>query len=192
MSRESVVCYLTLTSRFLSIFLPTCCPLLTTLATAMPKKSSLLPSTSPADVQSCHEFRVARSGVPSAEQLAELERLLSLSEVQALRSGVPFPLGAHLRGNGVNFAIFSWHATGVRLDLFDYPEDAMPVRSIIFNATWNKTGDIWHVWLEGIQPGRVIRPSAIPGSPLLSTSFTFVAILSIPALRPDSRGRIVA
>ena len=84
-----------------------------------------------------------------------MERLLSLSEVQALRSGVPFPLGAHLRGNGVNFAIFSRHATGVRLDLFDHPEDAMPVRSIIFNATRNKTGDIWHVWLEGIRPGQL-------------------------------------
>jgi glycogen operon protein len=106
-------------------------------------------------VQDTPELRVVRSGALSAEQLAELERLLSLSEVQALRSGAPFPLGAHLRGHGVNFAIFSRHATGVRLDLFDHPEDATPVRSIIFNATRNKTGDIWHVWLEGIQPGQL-------------------------------------
>ncbi len=89
------------------------------------------------------------------EQLDELERLLQLCEVQAVRSGAPLPLGAHMRGNGVNFAIFSRHATGVRLDLFDRAEDTAPVRSIILDATRNKTGDIWHVWLEGIRPGQL-------------------------------------
>ena len=105
--------------------------------------------------QSASPASVVRPGAPSAEQLAELERLLSLCEVQAVRSGVPFPLGAHRRGNGVNFAIFSRHATGIRLDLFDRPEDDMPLRSIILDAARNKTGDIWHVWLEGIQPGQL-------------------------------------
>jgi glycogen operon protein len=91
----------------------------------------------------------------SAEQLAELERLLSLCEVQAIRSGVPLPLGAHLRGDGVNFAVFGRHATGVRLDLFTNPEDAIPTRSIILDAARNKTGDIWHVWLAGVRPGQL-------------------------------------
>ena len=98
---------------------------------------------------------MARSDASRAEQLAELERLLRLCEVQAIRSGVPLPLGAHPWGNGVNFAIFSRHATGVRLDLFDHPEDAAPVRSILLNPARNKTGDIWHVWLEGVSPGRL-------------------------------------
>jgi len=91
----------------------------------------------------------------SAEQLAEIERLLSLCEVQAVRSGVPFPLGASRRGDGVNFAIFTRHATGVRLDLFAQAADARPSRSIILDAARNKTGDIWHVWLEGIHPGQL-------------------------------------
>jgi glycogen operon protein len=121
----------------------------------MPKKTSPSQSASPPDVQDVRELGVAGSRAPTADQLAELERLLSLCEVQAVRSGVPFPLGAHPRGNGVNFAIFSRHATGVRLDLFDHPEDAMPIRSIILNAGRNKTGDIWHVWLEGIGPGQL-------------------------------------
>jgi glycogen operon protein len=90
-----------------------------------------------------------------AAQLDELERLLALCEMQSVRSGSPLPLGAHLRANGVNFAIFSRHATGVRLDLFDRAEDAVPSRSIILDGTRNKTGDIWHVWLEGIQPGQL-------------------------------------
>ena len=51
------------------------------------------PSASPTDVQSLRDLRVARSDARSAAQLAELERLLSLCEVQAIRSGVPLPLG---------------------------------------------------------------------------------------------------
>jgi isoamylase len=89
------------------------------------------------------------------EQLDELERLLSLCEVQSIRSGMPLPLGARARGNGVNFAIFSRHATGVRLDLFDHPEDSVPARSILLDSARNKTGDIWHLWLEGIHPGQL-------------------------------------
>jgi glycogen operon protein len=94
-------------------------------------------------------------GVAREDDLQRLERLLALCEVQAVRSGVPFPFGAHPRGNGVNFAIFSRHATGVRLDLFDRAEDPMPARSIILDRARNKTGDIWHVWLEGIRPGQL-------------------------------------
>jgi glycogen operon protein len=91
----------------------------------------------------------------SAAQLDELERLLASCEVQAIRSGTPLPLGAHRRANGVNFAIFSRHATGVRLDLFDRADDTAPSRSIILDGARNKTGDIWHAWLEGIQPGQL-------------------------------------
>jgi glycogen operon protein len=90
-----------------------------------------------------------------ADQLDELERLLVSCEVQSVRSGSPLPLGAHVRANGVNFAIFSRHATGIRLDLFDRVEDAVPARTFILDAVRNKTGDIWHVWLEGIRPGQL-------------------------------------
>jgi hypothetical protein len=51
----------------------------------------------------------SRSGARRAEELAALERLLGLCEVQAVRSAVPFPLGAHPRREGVTFAIFSRH-----------------------------------------------------------------------------------
>ena len=89
------------------------------------------------------------------EQLDELERLLRLCEAQAIRSGLPLPLGASVKGNGVNFAIFSRHATGVRLDFFDRLEDSVPARSILLDAGRNRTGYIWHVWLEGIKPGQL-------------------------------------
>ena len=89
------------------------------------------------------------------EQLGDLERSLGLAEIQSVRSGVPYPLGATVRGAGVNFALFSRHAIGVRLDLFDRVDAAMPTRTIILDATRNKTGDIWHVWLEDLLPGQL-------------------------------------
>jgi glycogen operon protein len=107
------------------------------------------------DAQGPDQPGVPRPSSLGGAQLTELEQLLSMCEVQAVRSGVPIPLGAHPRSNGVNFAIFSRHATGVRLDLFDEPDDAMPARSIILNPARNKTGDIWHVWLEGIRSGQL-------------------------------------
>jgi glycogen operon protein len=89
------------------------------------------------------------------DDLSRLEQLLALCEMQTVRSGVALPLGAHARGDGVNFAVFGRNATGVRLDLFAGLEDAMPARTIILDASRNKTGDIWHVWLEGIRPGQL-------------------------------------
>ena len=121
----------------------------------MPKESPSNESVSPAEGGKSAGLRNGRRNFPSTEELAELERLLNLCEVQSVRSGVPYPLGATLRANGVNFAIFSRHATGVRLDLFNRPEDAAPVRTILMNPVRNKTGDVWHVWLEGIQPGQL-------------------------------------
>jgi len=93
--------------------------------------------------------------MPTGSRFDELERLLRLCEVQSIRSGVPLPLGASVKGAGVNFAIFSRHATGVRLDFFDRTDDSAPSRTILLDAARNKTGDIWHVWVEGIGPGQL-------------------------------------
>ena len=42
--------------------------------------------------------------------------------------GTPYPLGATWDGEGMNFALFSEHATGVELCLFDAPDDGEPSR----------------------------------------------------------------
>ena len=72
-----------------------------------------------------------------------------------VRVGSPLPLGTQETGGGVNFAIFSRYASRVRLELFDHPEDASPARVIDLNSARNHTGDVWHVWLEGIRPGQL-------------------------------------
>ena len=73
----------------------------------------------------------------------------------SIRDGWPQPLGAQERGKGVNFAIFSRDASHVRLELFDHPEDSVAARGIDLDPVCNRTGDIWHVWVEGIPSGQL-------------------------------------
>jgi isoamylase len=88
------------------------------------------------------------------------ERLLhdyvaEVSERSEVRTGVPLPMGTHEYGEGVNFAFFSRQASRVRLELFDHPEDATAARVIDLDPARNRTGDVWHVWVEGIRPGQL-------------------------------------
>ncbi len=78
-----------------------------------------------------------------------------ISERADVQAGAPLPLGTQERGGGVNFAIFGRHASRVRLELFDHPEDAVPARVIDLDSARNRTGDIWHVWVEGIGAGQL-------------------------------------
>jgi len=78
-----------------------------------------------------------------------------VSEHTEVRKGVPLPMGTHESGGGVNFALFSRHATRVRLEMFDQPADAKPARVIDLDPARNRTGDVWHVWVEGIRPGQL-------------------------------------
>ena len=65
------------------------------------------------------------------------------------------PLGTSESGGGVNFALFSRHASRVRLELFDQHADATPARVVDFDSARNRTGDVWHAWVEGIRPGQL-------------------------------------
>ncbi len=78
-----------------------------------------------------------------------------VSERTEVRVGVPIPLGTHARGEGVNFAFISRHASRVRLELFDQPEDTTAARAIVLDLARNRTGDVWHVWIDGIRPGQL-------------------------------------
>src|SRR5208283_5539002 len=78
-----------------------------------------------------------------------------VSEQTDVRVGVPLPLGTYACDEGVNFAFFSRNASRVRLELFDHPEDATAARVIDLDPARNRTGDVWHVWIEGIQPGQL-------------------------------------
>ena len=61
--------------------------------------------------------------------------------------GTPLPLGATPTSEGINFALFSKHATAVTLCLFASD------KSLLFEIPVSqRTGDIWHVLVEGVHP----------------------------------------
>jgi glycogen operon protein len=66
--------------------------------------------------------------------------------------GKPYPLGATWDGEGVNFALFSEHATGVELCLFDSPEAPHEHARI---SMPEQTDNVWHVYLPGARPGQL-------------------------------------
>jgi glycogen operon protein len=63
--------------------------------------------------------------------------------------GVALPLGATPIEDGINFAVFSKHATHAWLSLFRPGRDH-PFHEIPLDPGANRTGQIWHIWLSGL------------------------------------------
>jgi len=57
--------------------------------------------------------------------------------------------------NGVNFSVFSRHATGVRLLLFDSVDDAEASRVVRLDPSANRTYYYWHVFVPNVKPGQL-------------------------------------
>lgn len=64
-------------------------------------------------------------------------------------SGFAYPLGPTVTEKGVNFAVFSKHATAVSLCIFK-SKSLQPVCEIVLDPIENRTGDIWHIFVENI------------------------------------------
>jgi glycogen operon protein len=69
-----------------------------------------------------------------------------------IRPGSPYPLGATWDGAGVNFAIFSEHATQIDLCLFHSPEDKQEFARIQLPE---RTDRVWHGYMPGILPNQL-------------------------------------
>jgi glycogen operon protein len=67
------------------------------------------------------------------------------------RPGRPYPLGATWDGAGVNFALFSEHASAVDLCLFE----GDPQRETARVPLLERTDQIWHVYLPAARPGQL-------------------------------------
>ncbi|HEX6979554.1 MAG TPA: glycogen debranching protein GlgX [Alphaproteobacteria bacterium] len=83
-----------------------------------------------------------------------MKRALSLPQIRKqarIREGRPFPLGATWDGLGVNFALFSAHATKVELCLFD----ADGRRELQRIELPEFTDEVWHGYLPDARPGTV-------------------------------------
>ncbi len=65
------------------------------------------------------------------------------------------PLGATVAHGGVNFSLFSRHATGVELLLFEGVDDSRPSRVIRLDPGADRTYFYWHVFVPGVRPGQL-------------------------------------
>ena len=70
--------------------------------------------------------------------------------MKSIQEGLPRPLGATWNQRGVNFAVFSSHATRIELALFDAVSGAESARCDLPA----RTGDVWH----GFLPARCAGP----------------------------------
>ena len=66
--------------------------------------------------------------------------------------GVPLPVGVSVRRSGVNFAVFSKYATSCTLVLFQ-PRAVDPYVEFALDPRHNRTGQVWHVFVEGLDAG---------------------------------------
>ena len=87
----------------------------------------------------------------SIQSAAELAGSTDISLPMKIRSGAPYPLGATWDGAGVNFAIFSEHATKVELCLFNSPNDKTEAERLVLPE---QTDMVWHGYLPWILPGQ--------------------------------------
>jgi isoamylase len=87
--------------------------------------------------------------------MLEAEQAPASSDLRGLTRGASSPLGATPCPAGVNFSLFSKHATGVELLLFDQIDDASAARVIRFDPALNRTYHYWHVFVPGLRAGQI-------------------------------------
>jgi glycogen operon protein len=79
-----------------------------------------------------------------------------------IETGVAHPLGAVPDEYGVNFSLFSEHATSVELLLFAKHDDPQPFQVILLDPIQHRTFHFWHVYVRGLRPG-ITMPIALMG-----------------------------
>jgi isoamylase len=76
----------------------------------------------------------------------------STLENQHTRPGKPYPLGATPTEEGVNFALFSEHATAVFLCLYNTDRPDTETARILLTE---RTEFVWHIQVDALQPGQL-------------------------------------
>jgi uncharacterized protein YjbI with pentapeptide repeats len=99
----------------------------------------------------------ARTRWPEGYPPGQTGAIISLAaepeiELTTVRPGKPHPLGATWDGQGVNFAVFSRHATRVELCLFDTADVERESARITMPE---QTDEVWHVYVPHLTPGQL-------------------------------------
>ena len=103
-------------------------------------------------------------------------------------TGLSSPIGDAIAPNGVNFSLYSRHATKVELLFFDRADDAKPARIIEIDPVTNRTYHYWHTFVKGIRPGQLYGYRVQgPFEPSMGLRFDATKVL----LDPYGRGVMV-
>jgi len=87
------------------------------------------------------------------ERASNRRRLLRMISPEfEITRGHALPLGSTVRRGGVNFALFSAHATRVTLVIFSR-FSRVPIAEFPLDDRFNRTGNIWHAFVGGLNPG---------------------------------------
>ena len=81
--------------------------------------------------------------------------MIKLQDMDLLKvlPGKPLNEGTVVTSRGVNFSVFSRNASKIFLELFEFPDSEAPFQIIEFDSHANRTGDIWHVFVQGLKAG---------------------------------------
>ena len=98
--------------------------------------------------------------------------------LSSLQFDAPLPYGAILQEStssqpdGVQFVVFSRHATAMRVLLSDTPTDPEPVEVVSFDPTHDRWGDVWSIFIPGLKHGQLIISKQMARSTHLRASST--------------------
>jgi isoamylase len=105
-----------------------------------------------------------------------------------IASGSAAPLGATITATGTNFSVFSKHANGIELLLFDRIDDRRPGRVIPIDSVTNRQYHYWHTFVAGVRAGQIYGYRALgPFDPANGQRFDPEKVL----LDPYGRGVVV-
>jgi isoamylase len=104
------------------------------------------------------------------------------------KEGRSSPLGATVSADGTNFSVYSKHATGIELLLFDSVDDPRPKRVISIDPATNRTYHYWHIFVPKVKAGQLYGYGvAGPYDPANGMRFDPAKVL----LDPYGRGVVV-
>ena len=75
-----------------------------------------------------------------------------MTDALRITRGHPLPFGATPMRGGINFAVFSKHASSISLVLFS-PNCEQPIAELRLDPKYNRTGDVWHAFVWGLDSG---------------------------------------
>ena len=78
-----------------------------------------------------------------------------MADQLVITAGRAQPLGATVDANGVNFSVYSEHATSVQLLLFADHDEQLPSQVIDLDPEVNHSFHFWHAHVSDIGPGQV-------------------------------------